>query len=64
MMEKLKQAPVVGKVLGERQDLRSKVKELSAVINTVVNDVNNPPSAEQKAIVEEKWPETQKSTER
>ena len=51
---------LVGKVLGERQDLRSKVKELSTVINTVVNEVNNLSVAEQKAIVEEKWPETQK----
>ena len=51
---------LVGKVLGERQDLRSKVKELSAVINNVVNEVNSLSLAEQKAIVEEKWPETQK----
>ena len=60
MTAKLKQAPLVGKVLGERQDLRSKVKELSAVINTVVNEINRLPLADQKTIVEEKWPETQK----
>ena len=51
---------LVGKILGERQDLRSKVKELSTVISIVVNEVNNLSLAEQKAIVEEKWPETQK----
>ncbi len=51
---------MVGKILGERQDLRSKVKELSNVINEVVNEVNSLSLAEQKAIVEEKWPETQK----
>ena len=51
---------LVGKVLGERQDLRSKVKELSAVINAVVNEVNSLSITEQKTIVEEKWPETQK----
>ena len=51
---------LVGKILGERADLRSKVKELSAVINTVVNEVNGLSLAEQKAIVEENWPETQK----
>jgi len=51
---------MVGKILGERQELRSKVKELSTVINIVVNEVNNLSLAEQKAIVEEKWPETQK----
>jgi len=51
---------LVGKVLGERQDLRSKVKELSIVINNVVNEINSLPLTEQKTIVEEKWPETQK----
>jgi glutamyl-tRNA synthetase len=54
---------MVGKILGERQDLRSKVKELSIVINTVVNEINSLSSSEQKAIVEEKWPETQKKRE-
>ncbi len=51
---------MVGKVLGERQDLRSNVKELSVVINSVVNEVNSLSLAEQKAIVEQNWPETQK----
>jgi glutamyl-tRNA synthetase len=51
---------LVGKILGERQDLRSKVKDLSTVINSVVNEVNSLSLTEQKAIVEEKWPETQK----
>ena len=51
---------IVGKILGERQDLRTKVKELSSLINTVVNEVNSLSIAEQKAIVEKNWPETQK----
>ena len=51
---------MVGKILGERQDLRSKVKDLSTIINSVVNEVNSLSLTEQKAIVEEKWPETQK----
>ncbi|HLN89869.1 MAG TPA: glutamate--tRNA ligase [Candidatus Binatia bacterium] len=51
---------LVGKILGEKADLRSQVKELSGVINTVVNEVNRLSLAEQKAIVEAKWPETQK----
>jgi len=54
---------MVGKILGERQDLRSKVKELSVAINAVVNEVNSLSLEEQKAIVEEKWPETQKKKE-
>ncbi len=51
---------IVGKILGERADLRSRVKELSGVINTVVKEVNSLPLTEQKAIVEKNWPETQK----
>jgi glutamyl-tRNA synthetase len=54
---------MVGKVLGERADLRSKVKELSAVINTIVSEVNALPLSEQKAIVEKNWPQTQKKPE-
>jgi len=51
---------LVGKILGERADLRSKVKELSGIINTVVNEVNSMSLEEQKAVVEKNWPETQK----
>ncbi|MCL4430441.1 MAG: glutamate--tRNA ligase [Chloroflexi bacterium] len=51
---------MVGKVLGEKQELRSRVKELSGVINSVVSEVNSLSLVEQKAIVEKNWPETQK----
>ena len=51
---------IVGKILGEKQELRSRVKELAVVINAVVNEVNSLSFSEQKAIVEKKWPETQK----
>jgi glutamyl-tRNA synthetase len=51
---------MVGKILGEKAELRSRVKELSGVINAVVNEVNNLSLSEQKAIVEANWPETQK----
>ena len=51
---------MAGKILGERQDLRTKVKELSSLINTIVNEVNSLSIAEQKAVVEENWPETKK----
>ena len=49
---------LVGKILGEKQDLRTQVKELSALINEVVNDVNSLSFDSQKQIVEENWPET------
>lgn len=51
---------IVGKILGEKQELRSRVKELSCVINTVLEEVNSLSLAEQKAIVKKNWPETQK----
>ncbi len=54
---------MVGKVLGEKAEYRSKVKELSGVINQVVAEVNAMPLAEQKTVVEKNWPETQKKHE-
>ena len=51
---------IVGKILGEKQEIRSRVKELAVVINAVVNEVNSLSFSEQKAIVEKKYPETQK----
>jgi glutamyl-tRNA synthetase len=51
---------MVGKILGEKAELRSRVKELSGVINAVVNEINGLSLAEQKVIVEANWPETQK----
>ena len=32
---------MVGKILGEKAELRSRVKELSGVINSVVSEVNS-----------------------
>ena len=42
---------ILGKILGEKAELRSRVKELSNVISTVVEEVNNLSISEQKAIV-------------
>lgn len=53
---KAQAGPIVGKLLGERQDLRSKVKELSVLIGEVLGEVNSLSAEEQKRIVEEKWP--------
>jgi glutamyl-tRNA synthetase len=51
---------IVSKVLGEKVELRSRVKELSSVISAVVSEINNLSIAEQRSIVEKNWPETQK----
>ena len=51
---------ILGKVLGEKAELRTQVKELSALINEVLSEINNLTIDKQKQIVEENWPETQK----
>jgi len=55
---KAQTGPVVGKVLAERPELRTKAKELTALIKEVVDEVNSLSLSEQIRIVEEKWPET------
>lgn len=57
---KAQAGPIVGRIVGERQELKTKVKELSALISEVVAEVNSLSLAEQKRIVEEKWPENLK----
>jgi glutamyl-tRNA synthetase len=54
---KAQEGAVIGKILGERPELRSKLKELSAVISIVVREVNSLSHEDQKQTVEEKWPE-------
>ncbi len=49
--------PIVGKTLGENKELKTKVRELSALISKVVSEVNKIPMEEQKRIVNKKWPE-------
>ena len=57
---------VTGKILGERPELRVKIKDLSVLIRTVVKEVNDLSVDEQKSRIEEKWPEAlvkEKATE-
>jgi len=51
---------IIGKIIGEKQELKTKAKELSSLINKVVNEVNSLSVEEQKRRVEEKWPEALK----
>ncbi|OGD44951.1 glutamate--tRNA ligase [Candidatus Bathyarchaeota archaeon RBG_13_46_16b] len=48
---------VIGKILGEKPDLRSKIKEISTLVDKIVKEVNTLSFDEQKSIVEENWPE-------
>jgi glutamyl-tRNA synthetase len=51
---------IVGKIIGEKQELKTKAKQLSRLIDKVVTEVNRLSVEEQKQIVEEKWPEALK----
>jgi len=48
---------VVGKILGERPEYRDKVKEVSALIDEIVEEVNGLSPDEQKRMVDTEWPE-------
>lgn len=48
---------VVGKLLGEKPELRAKAKEIARLVGEVVQEVNSLSLGEQKGIVEERWPE-------
>jgi glutamyl-tRNA synthetase len=54
---KAQAGPIVGKILGEKAEFRTQVKELSALINKVLAEVNGLAPEKQKRIVEENWPE-------
>jgi glutamyl-tRNA synthetase len=54
---KAQNGPVIGKILGEKPELKTKVKELSTLVNAIVQEINSMSLEEQKRIVEEKWPE-------
>jgi glutamyl-tRNA synthetase len=54
---KAQAGPVIGKILGEKPELRTKAKELSEIVNIIIKEVNSLPLHEQKRIIEENWPE-------
>jgi glutamyl-tRNA synthetase len=54
---KAQEGSVIGKILGEKPELRDKVTELTAIVDSVVREVNGLSLEEQKQIIEEKWPE-------
>ncbi|HKZ93224.1 MAG TPA: glutamate--tRNA ligase [Candidatus Bathyarchaeia archaeon] len=49
--------PVLGKLLTEQPQLKTKIKEIAPIIQGIVAEVNKLPIEKQKKIVEEKWPE-------
>ena len=57
---KAQSGPIIGRLLGEKAELRTNAKDLIALVDTVLNEVNSLSVGEQRRIVEEKWPETLK----
>jgi len=51
---------IIGRIIGEKQELKTKAKELSSLISKVVNEVNSFSSEEQKRMIEENWHEALK----
>jgi glutamyl-tRNA synthetase len=49
--------PVFGKLLGEYPQFRQQIKEITPIVNDVVQEINSLTLERQRAIVEEKWPE-------
>jgi len=54
---KAQAGPVMRKLLGEKSEYRTEIKELSAVIDKVILEINNLSLDEQTQIVATKWPE-------
>jgi glutamyl-tRNA synthetase len=54
---KASQKPIFSKLLGEYPQFRQQIKEISPIINEIVEEINALSLEQQKAIVEEKWPQ-------
>ena len=57
---KAQSGALVGRIISERQELKTKAKQLSGLISKIVKEVNSLSPEEQKRVVEENWPETLK----
>jgi len=62
---KAAQKPVFGKLLGEYPQFRRQIKEVTPIIDEIVEEVNALTLEKQREIVEEKWPDalTEEKTE-
>lgn len=56
---KAQAGPIVGKLLGEKAELRSQAKDLTTLVNEILIEVNSLTAEEQKRIIAENWPQTQ-----
>jgi glutamyl-tRNA synthetase len=54
---KAQSGSVIGKILGEKPKLRTKVKEIIDLVNNIIEEINQTSLIEQKKIIKEKWPD-------
>lgn len=54
---KAHKGPVIGKLLDQRPELKTKARNIARFVGGVVQEVNNLSQNEQKRIVEDRWPE-------
>jgi len=54
---KARAKPVIGKLLGEHPELRAEIRELSSLVNEIVEEVNSLPLEQQIETVHNLWPE-------
>ena len=54
---KAQDGPVTSKIVGEFPEARSNIKEIMAIVNEVVNEVNKWPPEQQLTTLKERWPE-------
>ncbi|MBX5327497.1 MAG: glutamate--tRNA ligase [Candidatus Bathyarchaeia archaeon] len=55
---KAQAGPVMGKLLAELPELKTRVKEIGPIVAEVIREVNAIPVEEQRKIIERNWPET------
>jgi len=61
---KARKGSVLGKLLAEKPTLKTRIKEIMPLVSRVVEEVNQLSLNEQRAIVEEKWPEALRKEKR
>ncbi len=61
---KASEKSVLGKLLAEKPDLRTRAKAITTIISEVVRKVNEMPLSEQRSIVVQKWPEASRKEKR
>ena len=54
---KAQQGPVIGKLLAEMPQLKTRIKEIAPIVADVIGEVNGLDSKQQKAIVHTNWPD-------